>query len=129
MSFLKRNIIKLNKFIQGENDKNRVALIYLRHLGYPMVDIRKALIALNKINITELATRPDITVQAPLMHAVIYGRRENKQAREAIAGQLNLTVEEMFPPDEKRVQSEAHVRHHDQPTQIVSLTVRDESTG
>jgi hypothetical protein len=92
-----KHLNKLNKFTQGDNGKNRVVLNYLKHLGYPMVDIRKALIALNNINITELATRPDITVQAPLMHAVIYGRRENKQAREAIAGELKLSVEEMFP--------------------------------
>jgi hypothetical protein len=97
MSFLKRNLTKLNKFIQGDNGKNRVVLNYLKHLGYPIQDIRKALIVLNRINITELATRPDITVQAPLMHAVVYGRRENKQAREVLAEQLQLTVEEMFP--------------------------------
>jgi hypothetical protein len=97
MSFLNRHINKLNKFIQGENGRNRAILIYLKKLGYPISDIRKALIVLNKINITELATRPDIMVQAPLMHAVVYGRRENKQAREVLAGQLNLTVEEMFP--------------------------------
>jgi transcriptional regulator with XRE-family HTH domain len=60
----------------------------------------KALLVLHNINMTELAKK--IGVSQPLMSAVVTGKRrgiktKGKRIREAVAQELGVNVEELWP--------------------------------
>jgi hypothetical protein len=83
-----------DKSIQAEN-RNKAALECLKALEFGAVEIRQALVGLNRIKVKELA-RVD-GVSAVTIYNTIKGRRTSPKAQELIAQSLNLSVEDLFP--------------------------------
>ena len=81
---------RLNKIIQGKNNRNRAALETLRALGFSMPRIRKALFDLNEINIRKIGNG---RVSLPTLYNTMSGNRGNPQAREILANSLGLKTE------------------------------------
>ena len=98
MNRLRRQFNKLNKIIQGENRRNRVALDGLRELGFSMPEIRKALIDLNGINIRRLGNGE---VSVPTLYNTVKGKRVNEAAMSILADSLRLQKDELFPSDKR----------------------------
>jgi len=87
--------IRLNKLFQVERNENRKAVKRLHALDISMIDIRKALIAMNGINLSSLKNGHNISVGT--LHNTLNGKRTNALAMELIARALNLSVPELFP--------------------------------
>jgi hypothetical protein len=86
--------IKLNKSFQGKtNNRNHAVLSTLKNLGFPLSNIRKALIVLNNIKYSEIAGNE--TSIASVSNTV-NGNREAKKAKLLISQKLDLTPEELF---------------------------------
>ena len=86
----------MNRFIQGQNDRNRAALKFLIDIGFEVSDVRRGLIIMNKINISQLAK--DHEVSAPSLYNTLRGARVNGKSKEALSSALGVDSEEMFPP-------------------------------
>jgi len=87
--------ISLNKLFQGEKNGNRKALKELKSLDFSPPEIRKALIAINGINVSALKDGHNISVGT--LHNTLNGTRVNELAKDLIARALNLKVPELFP--------------------------------
>ena len=87
-----------NKSIQAEN-RNKAALECLRTLDFGPVEIRQALVGLNRIKVKELS-RID-GVSAATIYNTIKGRRTSPKAMELIDQSLNLSVTDLFPQKER----------------------------
>ena len=91
---LKNN--RLYKLIQGQS-RNRATLNFLVELGWPMPEIRVAMLKLNGIkHVSKLVDGHQITTQT--LHATIAGIRHNQLARMIVADALGFHVDEIFPP-------------------------------
>lgn len=88
---------KLNKIIQAESCRNRAALKCLDKLGFPLPDIRNALIKANRIKVSKLADGHSI--KSPTIYNTIYGKRANDTAKSVVSEALNLSVQELFPDE------------------------------
>ncbi len=90
---------KLCSFIQGKNRRSQATLDFLKACGYPMANIRGALLELHDLKpITEkLVNGHDFT--APLFYAVIAGRRHNAQVQSIVAKALGFEIVDLFPPE------------------------------
>ena len=76
-------------------NRNKRVLDCLRALEFGAVEIRQALVGLNRIKVKDLA-RVD-GVSAVTIYNTIKGRRTSPKAQELIAQSLGLTVNELFP--------------------------------
>jgi len=85
----------LKGIFQSKN-RNRAALECLLDLGFSPINVRKALIALNDVNLNKLV-RNGAGVSAPTFYNTIKGTRTNDKAMALVAKSLNLDVGEMFP--------------------------------
>ena len=86
--------IKLNKSFQGKtNRRNHKVLNFCKNLGFPLSNIRKALIVLNDIKYSDIAGGE--TSVASVSNTV-NGNRKAKKATILIAQKLDLTPEELF---------------------------------
>lgn len=95
MNWLKRIFsTTLNKSIQ-EKSRNQAVLECLRALEFGAVEIRQALVGLNRIRVKDLAKIDGIS--AVTIYNTIKGRRTSPKAQELIAQSLNLSVEDLFP--------------------------------
>lgn len=86
--------IKMKYPFQGKRRRNREALSCLSAIGFPLPEIRRALIYLNGLTVTEIA---DSDFSQPAISNTIRGIRTNPAIRQKIAEKLSLNVEEMFP--------------------------------
>ncbi len=88
---------------------NRILLETSRDLNFPMPLIRKALITINKINLSELLdncrTEGEKAVSLPTLSRALHGGGENSDAKTILAKALGLRVEELFPEDENEIPS------------------------
>jgi lambda repressor-like predicted transcriptional regulator len=95
-----KHFIRMNRFIQPrKHRRNRAALQALKTLGYDMVRIRYALMALDDVNVAKLAR--DHGVAYGSFSNVLNGRRATETTRQLIATRLGLKVTELWPPADK----------------------------
>lgn len=93
MSFLRKLFSGNTKHENNQEDNpNRAVLTLCRHIGYPEVNIRRALLDLNGINVRRLANG----VGVPTLYGAIKEANRNPMARIALADCLGLRVEEIF---------------------------------
>ena len=86
--------IKLNKSFQGKtNRRNHKVLNFCKNLGFPLSNIRKALIVLNDIKYSDIAGNE--TSVASVSNTV-NGNREAKIAKVLISQKLGLEPHELF---------------------------------
>ena len=90
MNLLKN--IRLSKIIQDKN-RNRAAFNCLREIGFPVGDIRTALLKMNGIKVRQLAG--DVT--APTIHKTIGGERHNATAMDILSTALDVPKSDLFP--------------------------------
>lgn len=83
---------------------NQVILETSRELGFPMREIRQALITLNKVSLTDLVRNARANghpLSLPTMSRALKGINSNTRrvqtARTLVADSLNLDVRELFP--------------------------------
>ena len=103
MNFFKR--IRIGKKRKEKNvyvpkptaNRNQAAFDYLRAVGFSAPEVRGCLIALNKLNVAEIARNSDVT--APTIYAAAYGKRKNARGREILSQHLGLPVPYLFPED------------------------------
>jgi len=95
MNLLRRQINLLKGSFQGKT-RNQAAFECLLDLGFSPFKARKALIALNDINLNKLA-RNGAGVSAPTLHNTLKGTRTNDKAMAAMANTLEIKIEVMFP--------------------------------
>lgn len=86
--------IKSNKSFQGKtNNRNRAVLNALKNFNFPLSKIRKALIVLNDIKYSEIASN-ETSVSS--VSNTINGLREAKKAKVLISEKLGLEPQELF---------------------------------
>lgn len=94
MSFTNLNI-KLNKIFQGESlNRNRIILDAAKCLDFPISKIRKALIDLNGLKLSQIAN--DDVSYSSLANTISGTRRSDDKAKVATAKSLGLEPEELF---------------------------------
>lgn len=86
--------IKTKHPFQEKSRRNRKAMHCLISLGFPLPGIRRALLYLNGITITEVANGE---VSQPAITNTIKGIRANPATQKRIADQLSLSKDEIFP--------------------------------
>lgn len=97
MSWIKRLLnITTDKSIQ-EKSRNKAVLECLRALEFGAVEIRQALVGLNRVKVKDLAKIDGVS--AVTIYNTIKGRRTSPKAQELIAQSLNLSVEDLFPKE------------------------------
>ncbi len=79
---------------QVKRRRNRKALNCLNDLGFSLLEIRRALLYLNGITVTEIANGE---VSQPTITNTVKGIRANPAIQKKITDQLSLQVEEVFP--------------------------------
>lgn len=101
MAWFKKYFSTPNKSVQEES-RNKRALECLRALSFGPIEIRKALVELNRVRVKDLALRDGIS--AATIYNTIRGRRMNAKAMELIAQSLNLSPKDLFSghADEQR---------------------------
>jgi len=88
----------INKIFQNNNKthqkakKNRLALKRLQKLGFPMPNIRQALLYLNQVQYNDLLNG----VCRATISNTVRGRAKNKTAVKNISEALNLRPDELF---------------------------------
>jgi len=89
---------KLNKIIQAyrQKSRNRLALMCLVELGFPLCDIRPSLLRLNRIKVPSLA-KHDSTLNASTLYNTLKGLRRHTESKQACASALGVDVVELFP--------------------------------
>ncbi|MBN2061413.1 MAG: hypothetical protein JW882_13455 [Deltaproteobacteria bacterium] len=98
MKFFQKIITnRLNKIIQAESNRNRALLICAKTLGYPLINIRRALFVLNDVKIQDLGCEE---VSVPTLYNVKNGSRGSGEVsmkgKEILAGHLGLEADELF---------------------------------
>jgi len=86
----------LKTSFQAKRNRNRAALKNLTRLGYPLVNVRKALFHLNELKLQKMGNG-DISI--PTLYNTMRGSKGNRIAQEIIAKGLDLTREELFPDE------------------------------
>ncbi len=81
-----------NKGLQVRN-RNRALLKKMRSLGFTPREIRLALIGANRINLSKLQTE---NINLSMLSRTLHGFCKRNDARQIIAGALNLNTEELF---------------------------------
>ena len=88
---------RLNKIIQAESNPNRVVVMCCRMLGFPLKNIRNALVALNDTRIQKMGNGE---VSSPVIYNVKNGTRKNgkasEKAKEIFAASFGLDKDELF---------------------------------
>jgi hypothetical protein len=84
----------VTKSIQPKN-RNKAAVESLLALEFGIVEIRQALVGLNRIRVKELAKIDGVS--AVTIYNTIKGRRTSPKTQELIAQSLNLSVDDLFP--------------------------------
>jgi lambda repressor-like predicted transcriptional regulator len=74
--------------------QNRKVLLQLALMGYPLIRVRKAMVALTGIPHRELAQRAGVSRQNVTMH--ITGLRNTPKVQDAIAEAWGIPKEELF---------------------------------
>ena len=77
------------------NHRNHQAVIELKKLGYPIINIRKSLHKLTGVTQLEIARRIGISRQGVTKY--IEGRREKIEIKAQIAEIWGIPTEELFP--------------------------------
>lgn len=80
--------------------KNRMAFMWLRQMGFPASNIRRAFSKLTDIKHISMAERHGLSRLT--ISKTIAGERQNRKTQEIVAWEFNVPVDEMFPPDEPR---------------------------
>ena len=88
-----------------KSNRNERAVIHLKHLGYPMPNIRKSLHKLTGLTQPEIARRIGMSRQT-VTHA-IEGLRCNPKVRSAIAEIWDIPVDVLFDDQTKDIPDEA----------------------
>lgn len=88
--------IKMKYPFQEKNHRNQKALNCLKALGFSLPEIRRALLCLNNITVSEIA-RASGEVSQPTITNTIRGIRANPATQKRIADQLSLSKDEIFP--------------------------------
>ena len=87
-------IIKILKHRQFQNKRNQIALLCLQALGFPISDIRWAIVkSLNHVHVPSLSNG----VTAPTLYSVIKGDSDNEQGRQIFADCVDIDRDLMFP--------------------------------
>ena len=87
--------IKLNKIIQGENNRNRAALKCLRLIGFSFPEIRSGLIKMNSVKLHTLAKNHQVV--SSTLYNTVKGIRLHAKSQQISAGALGLEVNELYP--------------------------------
>jgi len=80
--------------LQGKS-RNRSALQNLVKLGFPLKNIRRALIVLNEINLSSEVENESISL--PTLSNTLRGKQANEAAKALLAKKLNIEANELFP--------------------------------
>jgi len=86
------NHIKQFKIFQAKKP-NRAALRKLKRLGYPLANIRKALVQLNGLKLSDISENQ---VAPSNISRTLSGIQNSQTAKELISSKLNLDIEELF---------------------------------
>ena len=99
MSLIRQNI-KLVKIFQGESlNRNRIILEAAKCLEFPIPNIRKALVDLNGLKLSQIAN--DGVSYSSLANTIRGTRLSDDQAKAATAKWLDLEIDELFCSQEK----------------------------
>ena len=89
---------------QPARNPNRVLLHAALDLNRPMPDVRRSLITINRISLSDLVhdhnrQNPDNTISISTLSRVLNGddSNGNELAKQILAGSLDLAVREIFP--------------------------------
>lgn len=93
MAWFKKYFSTPNKNVQ-EQSRNKRALECLRALSFGQIEIRKALVELNRVRVKDLAAADGIS--AATIYNTIRGRRMNPKAMELVARSLDLEPNDLF---------------------------------
>ena len=75
-------------------NRNELVILKLKSLDFPMPEIRKALLKLNRITYLEIAGETEIGLQS--IKKYIEGRRYDLTNQKAIADFIDVPVEDLF---------------------------------
>jgi len=93
MDSKKTEIITMTKSFQN---KNQAVMAHLLGHGYPVDRVRRALLILNDIRLTDLARGRSLTTVSNTLKA----RRRSRVVIDNMAARLGLPAEMLFPPEE-----------------------------
>jgi len=86
------NHIKKIKLFQAKKP-NRTALRKLKRLGYPLANIRKALVQLNGLKLSDISENK---VNPANISRTLSGIQNSQISKKLISSKLNLDIEELF---------------------------------